>query len=155
MAEAMAGINRTVCQNSPENKYVTFFMARLELQSGRLAYVNAGHNPPLILRNSGKTESLEAGGTVLGMFEEADYEEAEVNLGPGETLLIFSDGVTETFDPAGEEFGEKRLIEVCAEAPELTAEELQTRILQKLDVFAAGAKPPDDRTLIVLKRLQA
>jgi serine phosphatase RsbU (regulator of sigma subunit)/pSer/pThr/pTyr-binding forkhead associated (FHA) protein len=154
MAEAMKGINRTVCQNSPENKYVTFFLARLELKTGRLRYVNAGHNPPLLLRGP-KTETLEEGGTVLGMFEDASYQEGEATLEPGNTLLVFSDGVTETFDPAGAEFGEEGLLSVCAGAEALDAEALQGKILGTLDVFAAGAKPPDDRTLIVLKRLQA
>jgi serine phosphatase RsbU (regulator of sigma subunit) len=154
MAEAMKGINKTVCQNSPENKYVTFFMARLDLQSGRLHYVNAGHNPPLLLRGP-KAEALEEGGTVLGMFEEAAYTEGEATLIPGDTLLIFSDGVTETFDPQGGEFGESGLLDVCVGAQGLDAEKLQAKILSSLDVFAQGAKPPDDRTLIVLQRLQA
>jgi serine phosphatase RsbU (regulator of sigma subunit) len=152
VCEAIRRINRTVCQNVPDNRYVTFFMARLDPPSGKLTYVNAGHNPPLLVRGRGSLDTLEAGGTVLGMFDSIPYEEGTVELGPGDTLLVFSDGVTETFNTAGEEFGEKRLVEIASRGRGLDAPTLQSEILRELDRFAAGAKAADDRTLIVLKR---
>ncbi|HWX25013.1 MAG TPA: SpoIIE family protein phosphatase, partial [Vicinamibacteria bacterium] len=82
VAEAMSRVNRTVCQNTPDNKYVTFFLGRLDPGSGRMRYVNAGHNPPLLLRAEGGVVSLEEGGTVLGMFESALYTEGSVELRP-------------------------------------------------------------------------
>jgi sigma-B regulation protein RsbU (phosphoserine phosphatase) len=154
VSEAMSRINRTVHQNVPENKYVTFFLARLEPGSGRMRYVNAGHNPPLLVRAGGKVDALEEGGTVLGMFENPPYTEGSAELHPGDVLLIFSDGVTETFDPAGEEFGESGLVAVCSGARQLSAEAIQTSILEALERHAKGAKATDDRTLIVLQRLE-
>jgi sigma-B regulation protein RsbU (phosphoserine phosphatase) len=154
VAEAMTRINRTVCENSPENKYVTFFMGRLDIETGRMQYVNAGHNPPLVMRQD-RTDSLGEGGTVLGMFEEATYTAGWTEFQPGDVLLVFSDGVTETFDPAGDEFGEEGLLAVCKGKTGLGAEGMQAAILESLETFARGAKAPDDRTLIVLKRLEA
>jgi serine phosphatase RsbU (regulator of sigma subunit)/pSer/pThr/pTyr-binding forkhead associated (FHA) protein len=154
VAEAMNRINKTVVANSPDNKYVTFFMARVDVASGRMQYVNAGHNAPLLLQGD-KVKSLDEGGTVLGMFDEAVYAEGTVDLHPGDVLLVFSDGVTETFAPSGAEFGDEGLVAACAGATQQTADEIQAAILLSLDRFAEGAKPPDDRTLIVLKRLGA
>jgi len=151
-SEAMARINKTVCQNVTEGKYVTFFLARLDPPTGRLAYVNAGHNAPLLIHAAGEVESLEEGGMVLGMFESVPYAEGAVEMKSGDTLVIFSDGVSETFDNAGDEFGTARLIQVARDGRELSASALQDAILAELDRFAAGAKITDDRTTIVLKR---
>lgn len=151
-AEAVARINRTVCQNVPENKYVTFFMATLEPETGRLSYVNAGHNPPLLIGADGSRRELTEGGMVLGMFEGVPYVDAAVTLQPGDTLLIFSDGVTETFDPDGVEYGEDRLAALVHRERGRRAAELELEILRELEVFSEGAKATDDRTMIVLKR---
>lgn len=151
-SEAVARINRTVCQNVPEGKYITFFVAVLDPPTGRLTYVNAGHNPPLLIRANGQVELLDEGGMVLGMFDSVPYADGAVDLRQGDTLLVFSDGVTETFNPAGEEFGDGRLTEIGLRGRGLDADSLQAEILRELDGFAAGAKATDDRTLIVLKR---
>jgi serine phosphatase RsbU (regulator of sigma subunit)/pSer/pThr/pTyr-binding forkhead associated (FHA) protein len=151
-AEAVARINRTVCQNVPEGKYATFVMARLDPATGVLSYVNAGHNPPLLIKADGSTVELTEGGTVLGMFTAIVYTEASVTMQPGDALVIFSDGVTETWDHSGAEFGEQRLAQVVVRGRSLDADALQMRILSELDDFAKGAKATDDRTLIVLKR---
>jgi sigma-B regulation protein RsbU (phosphoserine phosphatase) len=152
MAEAMERINRTVCQNVPEGKYVTFFGARLDVATGRLTYVNAGHNAPLLVRRSGASEPLEEGGMVLGMFEGVPYAEGVVDLQHGDVLTVFSDGVTETFDTDGAEFGEERLLEVLLRCRTLGASEVEKEILLEIERFARGAKATDDRTLIVVKR---
>jgi serine phosphatase RsbU (regulator of sigma subunit) len=153
ISEAVSRINRTVCQNVPSNKYVTFFMASLDPPTGRLNYVNAGHNPPLHVRAEGTLETLEEGGMVLGMFDSVPYADGTAQLHPGDTLVIFSDGVTETWAPTGEEFGDDGLAGVCQRGRGLAAATLQEEILKELDRFAVGAKATDDRTLIVLKRL--
>jgi serine phosphatase RsbU (regulator of sigma subunit)/pSer/pThr/pTyr-binding forkhead associated (FHA) protein len=152
LAEAVARINKTICLNSPDGKYVTFFLARLDPASGRLGYVNAGHNPPLVVRGDGSVEALEAGGMVVGLMEGVPYAEGSAEVRPGDVVLVFSDGVTETWSPENEEFGERGLIEAVRRGRGLSAESLQNLILQELDRFAAGAKATDDRTLIVLKR---
>lgn len=151
-SEAVARINRTICQNVPENKYVTFFMARLDPRSGRLTYVNAGHNPPLVVRAGGEVETLTEGGMVLGMFDSVPYADGTVELGPGDTLLVFSDGVTETWNARDEEFGETRLAEVAVRERGRGAGSLQAAILEALETHAEGGRASDDRTLIVLKR---
>jgi sigma-B regulation protein RsbU (phosphoserine phosphatase) len=152
VAEAVGRINSTVCQNVTAGKYITFFLARLEPASGRVDYVNAGHNPPLLIRRDGTIETLNEGGMVLGLFDSMPYGEGAAELRPGDTLLIFSDGVTETWSAQGDEFGDQRLGEVAVRGRGLDAAGLQTEILRELEVFEAGTKSTDDRTLIVLKR---
>ena len=152
VAEAVGRINSTVCQNVTAGKYITFFLARLAPTSGRVEYVNAGHNPPLLIRRDGTIETLNEGGMVLGLFDSMPYGEGVAELRPGDTLLIFSDGVTETWSAKGDEFGDQRLGEVAVRGRGLDAAGLQTEILRELEVFEAGTKATDDRTLIVLKR---
>ena len=152
LAEAAARINRTVAQNVPNNKFVTFFMGRLEPQTGRLTYVNAGHNPPVLVRSSGDLETLVEGGMVLGLFDSAPYEQGVARLEKGDALIVFSDGVTETWNADDEEFGEARLVELLVGLRDRDASGLQSAILDALETFAAGAKATDDRTIIVLKR---
>jgi phosphoserine phosphatase RsbU/P len=152
VAEAVARINSTVCQNVTAGKYITFFLARLDPGSGRVDYVNAGHNPPLLIRRDGTIETLNEGGMVLGLFDSMPYGEGIAELRAGDTLLIFSDGVTETWSAKGDEFGDQRLGEVAVRGRGLDAASLQTEILRELEVFEAGTKATDDRTLIVLKR---
>jgi serine phosphatase RsbU (regulator of sigma subunit) len=152
LADAVARINRTICENVPENKYVTFVLARLDPGSGHLEYVNAGHNAPLLVRRDGSVERLEKGGTVLGLFDTVAYEQDRVEMRGGDTLLIFSDGLTETFDEAGEEFGDKGLTDVAVRGRGLDVVSLESEILKELDRFSNGAKATDDRTLIVVKR---
>ncbi len=152
MAEALEHINSTVCQNVPEGKYVTFFAARLETESGRLTYVNAGHNAPMLVRAEGAVERLEEGGMVLGMFEGVPYAEGAVELRSGDLIVAFSDGVSETFDKDGGEFGEERLLDTLVGCRASGALDVEREILREVDAFAKGAKATDDRTLIVLKR---
>jgi sigma-B regulation protein RsbU (phosphoserine phosphatase) len=150
---AVKRINRTVCQNVPDNKYITFFLGRLDPGSGVVRYVNAGHNPPLLLRAGGAVEQLTEGGMVLGLIETVAYAEGTARLDAGDTLIVYSDGVTETFDPQDAEFGEEGLTALAVRGRGLDAATLQAEILRELDLFAKGAKATDDRTLIIVKRL--
>jgi serine phosphatase RsbU (regulator of sigma subunit) len=152
LADAVARINRTVWQNVPSSKYVTFFLAALDPATGRLAYVNAGHNPPLLVRAGGQVERLQEGGLVLGMFESVAYSGGGVEIRPGDTLVVYSDGVTETWDPDGEEYGEEKLLALAVGGRGLDAVSLQDAILREIEQFEAGARATDDRTLVVLKR---
>ena len=152
LKDAVARINRTVCQNVPSSKYVTFFLAELDPHTGRLRFVNAGHNPPLLVRAEGAVERLEDGGLVLGMFENVTYDGGAVEMALGDTLLVYSDGVTETWNPEGDEFGEESLIPFVVGGRHLDAEELQEAILKELERFEVGARATDDRTLVILKR---
>jgi sigma-B regulation protein RsbU (phosphoserine phosphatase) len=151
-AEAVTRINRTVCQNVTPGKYVTFFMGRLDPGTGAVEYVNAGHNPPIVVRADGGLDSLATGGVVLGLFEDGAYEQAATHLGPGDVLVVFSDGVTETWNRDDVEFGDARLAELIRRGKDLDADALQREILRELDRFSEGTKATDDRTLIVIKR---
>ena len=152
VADAVSRINSTVCQNVTAGKYITYFMARLDPPTGHVDYVNAGHNPPILVRKNGEIENLTEGGMVLGLFDSIPYEEGVAELRTGDTLLIFSDGVTETWSANGDEFGEDRLGAVAVRGRGLDAASLQTDILRELELFSAGTKATDDRTLIVVKR---
>jgi len=153
VAEAVAHMNQTVCENTPGNKYITFFMAQLDLASGCLRYVNAGHNPPILCRSDGRLETLTEGGVVLGLIEGASYSEGAVDLARGDTLIIYSDGVSETWSPEGEEYGDERVAEIVKRGRGLDARALEAEVLRQLESFSGGSKPTDDRTLIVLKRV--
>ncbi len=152
LADAVVRINRTVCQNVPSSKFVTFFLAALDPATGGLDYVNAGHNPPLLVRADDGVEKLTDGGLVLGMFDDVVYDGGHVELRAGDTLVIYSDGVTETWDPDGEEFGEESLVPLAVRSRGLDAEGIQAAILREIDRFGAGARATDDRTIVVLKR---
>jgi len=154
LADAVAHINRTVCQNVPSNKFVTFFVARLDPASGKITYVNAGHNPPLLVRKDGEVELLTEGGLVLGLFEGISYDADNVEMRPGDSLLAYSDGVTETWSPEGDEFGEDKLTALVVERRDLNAQALQDAIFREIERFEAGAGATDDRTLVVLRRLE-
>ncbi len=152
LADAVSRINRTVCQNVPSSKYVTFFLASLDPATGRLEYVNAGHNPPILVRASGEVDKLTFGGLVLGIFEGVSYEGGSVEMGQGDTLIVYSDGVTETWDPDGEEFGEDKLVTLVVSTRSKGADAVQAAILSEIEGFEQGARATDDRTLVVLKR---
>jgi serine phosphatase RsbU (regulator of sigma subunit)/pSer/pThr/pTyr-binding forkhead associated (FHA) protein len=152
LADAVSRINRTVCQNVPSSKYVTFFLASLDPASGHLDYVNAGHNPPILVRAGGDVEKLTFGGLVLGIFEGVSYEGGSVVMEQGDTLIVYSDGVTETWDPDGEEFGEDKLVALTVADRAKGADAVQAGILREIESFEQGARATDDRTLVVLKR---
>jgi serine phosphatase RsbU (regulator of sigma subunit) len=152
LSDAVCRINTAVCENVTAGKYITFFMGRLDAASGRVSYVNAGHNPPLLVRADGRLETLTVGGMVLGLFDTVPYEEGTAQLDHGDVLVVFSDGVTETFSAGDEEFGEGSLIDVVTGARSLSAAAVEAQILRALEAFAPGARATDDRTLIVLKR---
>jgi sigma-B regulation protein RsbU (phosphoserine phosphatase) len=152
-AQAVERINHTVVQNVPANKYITFFHGLDGSGDGPIRYVNAGHNPPLLVRSDASVEALHEGGMVLGLMEGVPYQEGEVDLIEGDTLVVYSDGVTETWDAAGEEFGEQHLADFIVKARDKGAAALQDAILSELETFSGGAKGTDDRTLIIIKRL--
>ena len=137
----------------PANKYVTFFLAALDPGSGHLDYVNAGHNPPILVRGDGRGRDALGGRDGAGPVRGRRLRRgAESSCDPGDTLVVFSDGVTETWDPDGEEFGEEGLLPFVVRSRALDAEALQNAILREIEGFEAGARATDDRTIVVLKR---
>jgi serine phosphatase RsbU (regulator of sigma subunit) len=114
-----------------------------------LRYASAGHNPPFLLRRDASHERLGEGGGVLGIFPDQTYTMGSVQLAPGDRVVLFTDGVTEANNPAGEEFGEERLLALLREHRALSAAELQKIILAAADEFSGGHWH-DDATLLVL-----
>ncbi len=154
VAQLVARLNRAICINTPQNKFITFFMAILDTKTGEMAYCNAGHNPPILARAAGPVETLEGGGLVLGILPNAAYTARSTQLDPGDTLVLFSDGVTEAACPGSmEEYGEDRLQDLIGANRQQGAAELIETINQSVDIWAAGAPPVDDVTLVVARRL--
>jgi serine phosphatase RsbU (regulator of sigma subunit) len=153
LAAFMTRLNKATCVNCPSNRFITFFFCVLDAASGELAYANAGHNPPVLMRASGQAEMVEGGGPVLGLLPMAPYRQMRVRLDPGDLLALYSDGVTEANNTADEEFGEERLIEALRQHRAEPAETIVQAVRTALAAFTAGAPQADDITLVIAKRL--
>jgi sigma-B regulation protein RsbU (phosphoserine phosphatase) len=139
---------------SAAGQFATLFCGLLSPETGRVRYVNAGHNPPLILRADGRLDRLESTGLMVGAFDFATWEERECELASGDTLVVYSDGVTEANNPALEEFGEERLRYVLLSNRHADVEEMIVRLRDEVKTFAAGAPASDDATLLMVKRTE-
>jgi len=150
LAERM---NRFLYGSTGANKYATFFYAQVEERDRRLRWVNAGHNPPYLVRSANGTveiRELSEGGTVLGLFPEVEYQEADVDLCSGDLLVAFTDGVTEALNSDGEEFGEERLKALLCESVGTSAEEVSSRLAARMREWVGGAEQHDDLTFVAV-----
>jgi serine phosphatase RsbU (regulator of sigma subunit) len=147
-------VNQLFSENTTESAYATLFFGEYDDLTRRLRYANCGHYSPLLLRGDGRLEELHSTGTVLGLFREWDCAVEECSLEPGDVLVLYTDGITEAFSEAGEEFGEQRLGELLRKHRELTAQAMLTAVLEEVQRFSAG-KQQDDITLIVAKCREA
>jgi len=150
--EICVDLARLLYARTPPEKYATAFLAVLEPAAGRLRYVNAGHNPGLLLRRSGEVEQLGATGPPIGLLPAARYGAAEVTLEAGDLLLLYTDGITEAANPDDEEFGLPRLIETCLRHRGETLRDLAQQIEGDLERFIAGVPYVDDRTFVMVRR---
>ncbi|MEP6920562.1 MAG: SpoIIE family protein phosphatase [bacterium] len=153
LVETISAVNRYLADNIPPNRFVTLFYAELDPASGALSFLNAGHNPPLIVHAAGTVEQLASGGLPLGIKRDAEYREGRTQLQLGDVLVIYSDGVTEAASPSGEEFGPTRLYEVVSRNIEASAAGVRDRIESALTKFSQGTQAADDITLVIVKRL--
>ena len=153
VATLMSRLDRLVASNFPRNRFVTLFFGLLDPATGELTYCNAGHNPPFLLRADGSIERLPSCGTILGIFPELPYEVKHSRLMPGDMLTLFSDGVTEENNPAGEEYGEKRLAGVLSENGKIDAVAVVEAVRRSVLTWAAGGAPADDVTVVVARRV--
>ena len=142
-------VNRYLCERSGDDRYATVFYGVLDA-AGRFEYVNAGHVPPIVRRRSGAAEALGSTNFPVGMFPEADYESAEVNLEPGEFLVIYTDGVSEAANVSAELFEEARLRQIVEDFKGGTVGELAEMIRNGVKAFTAGAPQSDDVTILVV-----
>jgi serine phosphatase RsbU (regulator of sigma subunit) len=152
ITETIGAVNRYLADNTPANRFVTLFYAELDHLTGSLSFINAGHNPPIIAHEGGTLEQLAAGGLPLGIMPDFDYKEGRTQLRPGDVLVAYSDGVTETQNPKGEEFGTIRLQEVITQNTDRTASGIRDKIEAALSAFAQGTPAVDDITLLIVKR---
>jgi sigma-B regulation protein RsbU (phosphoserine phosphatase) len=153
LAELTSKMNRLLYRSTGPSSYATFFYAEIDEDKRQLRYVNAGHNPQFLLRNCQTTtiEQLSTGGTIIGMFPQMKYEEAAVDLSPGDVLIAFTDGVPEALNPADEEFGEDRLKEALVRLSSLPVGEMSSRLLQELKQWISDAAQYDDLTFVLMK----
>lgn len=147
----MQAVNELFSQNTPDGAFATLFFGDYSVSTGRLRYANCGHLPPVILRRDGSFERLEATGTVLGVFKKWDCKIGESTICAGDTLALYTDGITESFNKQGEEFGEERLMECLRRNRELCSESLVSAIVDEVRVFSNASEQQDDITLIIAK----
>jgi sigma-B regulation protein RsbU (phosphoserine phosphatase) len=148
--QLLQAVNRLFFENTPEDSYATLFYADYDDANHCLRYANCGHNPPLLLRANGEIERLGATATVLGLFTNWNCEVKKIGIGPGDVLVIYTDGVTEAPNQAGEEFGESRLMKIVRAHPKLPVKEMLSVILDEVQQFS-GASQADDLTLVIAR----
>jgi phosphoserine phosphatase RsbU/P len=156
LPELIRRVNRMVYEASSANRYATFFYAEYDPSIRRVTYVNAGHNAPVVLRTSGVSCDLfrwEVGGAVIGLLPQAHYEKGCFALQPGDVIVLFTDGVSESMNAEDKEWGEESLIACAKTCCELTAREVLGRLMSAALEFAAGTPQHDDMTMIVLRVL--
>jgi sigma-B regulation protein RsbU (phosphoserine phosphatase) len=137
-------------EKSDDNRFITLFCGLID-PDGTFSYINAGHNPAILVRANGQTDLLTTGSMLLGAFDFAEYEAQQTKLEPGDVLVIFSDGVTEAVDATNQLFGDKRLQELVKKNKGSSAKEVKDWIEQAVLAFTRGLPQGDDITLIALK----
>jgi sigma-B regulation protein RsbU (phosphoserine phosphatase) len=155
IGEVMSEINQYIFENSPPNKFLTLFYGELDPENGTLIYSNGGHNAPMLVRTSGEVERLDKGGLPIGMMQGVSYQEGTIVFNPGDVLVIYSDGITESINERDEEFDEDRLIEVVKNNLGRSASGVRDRIDEALSRFVGTTAPVDDMTLMIIKRTDA
>jgi sigma-B regulation protein RsbU (phosphoserine phosphatase) len=151
----LANMNRLLCAGTPTGKFATFFLARVDLEPLRLTYCNAGHNPPVLYRRGGAMQLLECGGTVVGAIDGIGFAQETIALGPGDRVVMYTDGVSEAANAAGDMYTDERVQAFAAGLPrELPARELSDRILADVHTFLNGTEAGDDITLVTLRVLE-
>jgi sigma-B regulation protein RsbU (phosphoserine phosphatase) len=151
--DAVAGrLNRILLDSMDASRYVTAVYGLLEPGSGDFGYANCGHNPPLLLRAAGPREVLASGGPALGMWPSATFHPGKISLRPGDTLVLYTDGVIEVMNASGEMFGVERLEDVIRRRPGDSCRNLVDAVVEATRTFAGHAGYEDDFTLVIIRR---
>lgn len=155
LARLMVNVNQLVYDATPSNRYATFFYGQYHRETRIFRFVNAGHNPPIVLRRTQNGTihviRLETGGPVVGLFPNTPYQEGSLTMEPGDLFVGFTDGISEAMNMQDEEWGEERLIPAAAAFASQSASEIIPSLMAEADRFASGAPQHDDMTLVVLK----
>jgi len=147
-ASVTGSVNRLLCRNMVSGRFITFCYARIDRAARRLAFANAGHNPPLLVRAGGRIDTLAPGGTVLGVFPDSTYSQGDLPIAPGDRLVLYTDGITEGRNPEGDEYTEDRLADSALRHRGLSADDMLAAMLGDVTAFNGG-KYEDDATMIV------
>ena len=145
-------LNRSVAMHCPANRFITFFMAVYNPDTGEVLYANAGHNPPYMVKTDRKVHVLEGGGPPLGIMRNMTYGTQSYVTEPGDTLMLYSDGVPEAVNAAGEEFGDDRFIGALMETHGSSAEDIIGGVRSVLANFVKDTPASDDVTLVAVRR---
>ena len=152
LPELVANMNRYACSNSQGGlRFTTAFLSEYDPARGVFTYINAGHNNPILRRSNGLIERLDVGGLPMGIQSEAKYESASVALGPGDWLIIFTDGLVEAENAHQDEYGETRLLGAIAAGAASTPAEMLNRLMAELDLFVGNTPQHDDVTCLLVK----
>jgi phosphoserine phosphatase RsbU/P len=151
-AALVARLNIQICRHSPASRFITLVYAVYDSSTGRLTYVNAGQNPPLVRRANGRFERLAGTGIALGLFEHSEYEAAEIMLGPGDMIVLYSDGITEAEDPSGQPLEDSGLELIVERHADRSPSTITTEVLAAVHAHARRSRFADDLTILVLKR---
>jgi hypothetical protein len=147
-----SALNQILCRDGLENRFATLFYLTLQPDSPAVRYLNAGHNPPYVLRSEA-IDQLDPSARPLGMLPGGEYREERADLAPGDLLIIYSDGLVEARNAEDEEFGTERLLALAGRLRGLTAEQCGARLLQEVERFLGEERPHDDLSLVVVERL--
>jgi sigma-B regulation protein RsbU (phosphoserine phosphatase) len=154
--EALERTNHILVDERRTGLFVTVLCGILDLDTGRFSFANAGHEPPILARPRGAEPSwVEGGGPLLGMFGRLDLTLNEVTIGPGDRLLLYTDGITDAQAPSGERFGDARLLEAIRGSCDGDATSTCRAVIQGVLAFQGDAEPADDLAFLVLRRLPA
>jgi len=152
LSELVARLNRYACAHSLDGRrFTTAVLAEYDPPSRRLAYVNAGHNAPILRRANAAMERLDVGGLPLGIQANAAYETATVELQPGDVLIFYTDGVVEAFNHEGQEYGEGRWLEAIRLLPKYNAEQALQSLMKSVDDYVVATRQSDDITCLVFR----
>ena len=150
-AQQLELLNKHLFNSTQQNRYATLFLAFYDVASRRLTYSNGGHLPPFLISTDGSVRRLNVGGPVVGLLEDLRYEEATVELRPGDLLAAFTDGITEPENKNEEEFGEQRLLHLLEQEGTLTLPEAADTVLTAVRSWITGSEQPDDMTLLLAR----
>ena len=155
-AECLTYANKLLCKESLDSMFVTVFYGIYHYKTGMMDYTNAGHNPPYLLRGGRTVECLPvASNFVVGVFDDIEFESNTLTFGIGDTLLLYTDGVTEAFNDKREQFSESNLQDILASMHESSsAKEVVTSVLQSVKIFSGDYPQSDDITLLSLQRIK-
>lgn len=152
--DVFRSVSHLLFERTPPEKYATSFLTSIDPATGAMRYCNAGHNPGLLLRTDGSTEWLESTGMPLGILPEGVFTAGELALQPGDTLVLYTDGITEPENPEEEEYGQDRLRDICIANRAQPLEQLKSAIEKDLYEFVRGVPFLDDRTMVLIRRLE-